>query len=64
MDLERVLAELRDERDRIDAAIVSLERLDRPGKAGLRDRLDLAAKNHTSGANGNHRTANQLPGGE
>jgi hypothetical protein len=55
VDLERVLAELRNERDAIDAAIFSLERLARPGKPGPGRPLDSATRRHTDGTNGFHR---------
>jgi hypothetical protein len=54
MDLENVLAELREERDAIEAVISSLERLDRPGNRGP-VRLNLAAKSPTNGFNGSHK---------
>jgi hypothetical protein len=56
MDLEKVLAEMRHERDAIDAAILSLERLSRPGKPGTGRPLDSAPKSHTDGTNGFHRS--------
>jgi hypothetical protein len=64
MDLESVLLQLRQERDKIDAAILSLERLNRPGDLGPGRRDDLAAKSRINGLNGNHRTADMAPGGE
>ncbi len=56
MDLEKVLAELRNERDALDAAIFSLERLGRTGKLGPGRLLDSATKSHTDGTNGIHRS--------
>jgi hypothetical protein len=64
MDLEKVLFQLREERDKIDEAILSLERLDRPGNTSRGRPLGLAAKSPTNGANGNHRSASPAPGGE
>ncbi len=55
MDLENVLAELRKERDALDAAISSLERLDRVGKPSAVHSSELAAYKLTNGANGAHR---------
>lgn len=54
MDLAKVLAELRNERDALDAAILSLERLDRPGKLAGRP-PNVSTRSHTDGANGFHR---------
>ena len=59
MDLDKVLAELRNERDAIDAAIFSLERLGRPGKPAPGRPLESAMRNHTDGANGFHRSLAQ-----
>lgn len=60
MDLEKILAQLRKEREALDEAIFSLERLGRP--RGLPGRPpDLATKSPTNGANGNHRTASLAP---
>jgi hypothetical protein len=64
MDLEKVLAELRKERAAIDAAISSLERLDRPGNLRPGLPLGLAAKSPTNGANGHRRSAVLAPGEE
>jgi hypothetical protein len=55
MNLEHVLAELRRERDAIDAAIVSLERLGYPGKTEAHRLSDSPAKSYTAGANGSFR---------
>ena len=54
MDLEKVVAELRRERDAIDAAISSLERLGHPGNRVPGRLSDLAAKSPRNGVNGNH----------
>jgi hypothetical protein len=59
MDLEKVLAEMRHERDAIDAAILSLERLRRPSKLGPGRPLDSAPKSHADGTNGFHRNLAQ-----
>jgi hypothetical protein len=56
MDLEKVIAELRSERDAIDAAILSLERLGRPGKPGPGRPLGSATRSDTDGANGFHQS--------
>jgi len=56
MDLEKVLAELRNERDAIDTAILSLERLGRPGKPGPGRPLGSATRSHTDDTNGFHRS--------
>lgn len=64
MDLEKVLAELRKERDAIDAAIFSLERLARPGNTSQIRLPSLAAKSPTNGLNGNHRSASLARGEE
>lgn len=68
MDLEKVLAELRAQRDAIDAAIFSLERLGRPGKPGPGRPPGrppgLAAKSPTKAVNGNHRSASLTPAEE
>jgi hypothetical protein len=70
MDLRDVLAELKKERDAIGAAIVSLERLDRPGndRPGNRSgnpgpgrRLNLAAKSIANHANSNCRQSSPAP---
>jgi hypothetical protein len=50
MDLEHVLAELRKERDALDAAIRSLERLDRVGRGDPGHWPDLRAGSPTNGA--------------
>jgi len=52
VDLEYVLAELRKELDGIEAAILSLKRLRRPGNPRLDRRLDLSTRSRTNGANG------------
>jgi hypothetical protein len=57
VDLEYVLAELRKELDAIDAAISSLERLDRTGNPRLGRSKDLTAVGPTKGANRGYRTA-------
>jgi hypothetical protein len=57
MDLEKVIAEMRHERDALDAAILSLERLRRHGKPGPDRPLDSAAKSHTDGTNGFRRSS-------
>jgi hypothetical protein len=63
MDLEKVLVQLRQERQALDEAIFSLERLG--GPVNLLGRLpDSAAKSPTNGANGYHRPATPAPGGE
>jgi hypothetical protein len=67
MDLERVLAELRKERDAIESAIFSLERLGRSGNTSPGRHPGLAAKSPTNGVNGNHgnhRSASLAPGEE
>jgi hypothetical protein len=64
MDLEKVLAELRRERDTIEAAILSLERLGRPGNLRPGRLPDLAARSPTNGADGNHRSASLALGEE
>jgi hypothetical protein len=61
MELEKVLVQLRQERDRIEMAILSLERL---GGFGSVRRDDLPAKSFTNGLNGYHRPADPAPGGE
>jgi hypothetical protein len=66
MDLRYVLAELKKERDAIGAAIVSLERLDRPGNdrsgnPGPGRRLNLAAKSIANHANSNCRQSSPAP---
>ena len=55
MDLEKVLAELRNERDAIEAAISNLERLRRPGKLAPGRPPGVSTSSHTDGANGFHR---------
>lgn len=55
MDLESLLLKLREESDNIDAAIINLKRLERPGKPGPDRPHDSAGKIDTNGANGNHR---------
>jgi hypothetical protein len=52
MDLEYVLGELRRELDGIEAAILSLERLRRPGNPRLDHRLDLSMRSGSNRANG------------
>jgi hypothetical protein len=59
MDLENVLVHLRQQRDKIEAAILSLERL---GGFDPVRRNDLAAKSRTNGLNGYHRPADLAPG--
>jgi hypothetical protein len=54
MDVERVLSELRKERDAIEAAIFNLERVARPGNLGPRRLPDSAPRSRTSGVNGFH----------
>lgn len=54
MDLEHVLVELRMERDAIEAAIHSLERLVRSGNLGPDRLFNLAAKSPTNGASNGH----------
>ena len=49
MDLENVLDELRRERDAIDAAILSLERLNRVGLPGAARLSDWAARKPKNG---------------
>jgi hypothetical protein len=56
MDLDYVLAELRKELDAVDAAIASLQRLDRAGNPRLGRSKDLKAVAPTKGAN-RYRTA-------
>ena len=58
MDLERVLAELRKERDAIDAAILSLERLEHVGTQAAHS-SELSARKPTKGSNGAYRTQGQ-----
>jgi hypothetical protein len=55
MDLEKVLAELRKERDAIDAAILSLERLDRRNTPGTVHVSHLAVGKPKNGINGVYR---------
>jgi hypothetical protein len=60
MDLRAVLAELRQERDAIEAAIAQLERLEHSGRHGAARPLGLttkglAAKSPLNGANGSFR---------
>jgi hypothetical protein len=57
VDLEYVLAELRKELDAVDAAIASLQRLDRSSNQGLGRSKDLTAVGPTKGANRAYRTA-------
>lgn len=52
MDLERMLAELRRERDAIDVAILNLEQLARAGKPRLSRSTEFSTNGHTNGANG------------
>jgi hypothetical protein len=57
LDLEYVLAELRKELDAVDAAIYSLERLDRAGSPRPGRSKDLETVGPTKGANRGYRTA-------
>ena len=58
MDLENVLAELRKERDAIDAAILSFERLNRIGMPGALRSPDSVARKPKIVANGRSRNRN------
>jgi len=61
MDLKSVLTELKRERDAIGAAIVSLERLDRPRNPGPGRRPNLVAKSVANRANGDSRPSSPAP---
>jgi hypothetical protein len=61
MDLKNVLIQLRKERDAIDAAIISLERLYRRANRTPARLLDLAPKSAANGAAGGYRPPNQAP---
>jgi hypothetical protein len=52
MDLYKVLAELREELENLDAAILSLERLQQDGRPGSRPPKALAPFPKTAGAPG------------
>jgi len=54
MDLDKVLAELRSEREAIDVAIHNLERLVRPGKLGPTRPLESVTRSQADGTNGFH----------
>jgi hypothetical protein len=55
MNVEYLLAELRKELDAIEAAILSLERVNSPDNPRPNRPLDFPARSRTHGANGFHR---------
>ncbi len=55
MDLERMLADLRRERDALDVAILNLEQLDRVRTQGANRPTHFSTKGHTNGVNGSYR---------
>jgi hypothetical protein len=55
MDLERMLAQLRRERDAIDVAILNLELLTRAGKPRLNRSTECSTNSHTNGPNGSYK---------
>ena len=61
MNLETVLAQLREERDRLDAAISNLEDLDQRPRRGPGRRARFVTKNPASGTNHRHRPSDPTP---
>lgn len=61
MKLESVLAQLREERDRLDAAISDLERLDQSPRRGPCRPGRFATKSPTRGKNHGHRPPDPTP---
>ena len=55
MDLERMLADLRRERDAIDVALLNLEQLARIRNQGANRPTEFSTKGRTNGANGSYR---------
>jgi len=58
MDLKDVLTQLREQREALDAAIYSLERLERGGHRGPGRPPGVVTKSSTNGRNHNHVPAN------
>jgi hypothetical protein len=54
MDLERILADLRREREAIDVALLNLDQLARIRKQGMNRPTYFSSKGHTNGANGSY----------
>jgi hypothetical protein len=54
MDLARILADLRRERDAIDVALLNLEQLARIRKQGTNRPTHFSTKGHTNGTNGSY----------
>ena len=61
MDVEGILAELRKELTRLNAAILTLERLHRPANPRPDRRLDCSTTSRTEGANGYHKNPEPEP---
>jgi hypothetical protein len=62
MDLRDVLAQLRGERDALDAAISNLERLEHERPRGPGRPPSLMTKSPTNGTNHGHSALNPAPG--
>jgi hypothetical protein len=64
MDLQNLLAQLRDERDALDAAISNLERLEHNRPRGPGRPPGLATKSPTNGTNHGHSPLSLAPNEE
>jgi len=62
LNLESVLAQLREERDRLDAAISNLESLEHSQGRGPGRRRRIVTRNPTNGTNHGHRAPDPAPG--
>ena len=62
MDLNNVLAQLRDERDALDAAISNLERLEHDRHRSPGRQPGLVTKSSTNGTSNGHSLLNPAPG--
>jgi hypothetical protein len=62
MDLESVLAQLREERDRLDAAISNLEGLEHSRRRGPGRPRRFETTSPTNGTNHGHRPPDPVPG--
>jgi len=64
MDLKNVLAQLRDERDALDAAISNLQRLEHERHRAPGRPPSLVTKSSSNGTNHGHSPLNPAPGEE
>ena len=61
MDLTQVLAQLRKERDALDAVIASMERLEQEHEPGQDHQISLVAKMPANGANRHNGQSHPVP---